>query len=102
MKAIEQASKSYSKLGEPILPDHVAIARAMRLALDQARIQQHLDVLRDGGLSERQRFGDIATAAFALLLAREEPHDIEPDRMAEGSHDIGNVDVLHGAGRIDR
>jgi hypothetical protein len=53
-------------------------------------------VLGNSGLGERQGFGDIATAALTLLLlAREEPQDIEPDRMAQSSHDVGNVVVLH-------
>ncbi|MNY68127.1 hypothetical protein D3C86_2058380 [compost metagenome] len=78
------------------MPDHVAITRTMRFAFDQAGVEQHLDVLGNGGLGERQGFGDIAAAAFALLLAREEPQDVEPDRMAQGSHDVGDIVVLHG------
>lgn len=99
---MDKASKGCSKLGKPVMPDHVAITRTMRLALDQARIKQHFYVLGNGGLGEGQGFGDVATATFALLLAREEPQDTEPDRMAQGSHDVGYVVVLHGAGRINR
>jgi hypothetical protein len=96
VEAREQASKGGSDFGEPVMPDHVAITRAMRLALDKASVEQHFYVLRNGGLGEGQRLGDIATAAFTLLLARKEPQDIEPNWMTQGSHDVGDVVVVHG------
>jgi hypothetical protein len=74
----------------------------MGLAFDQTGIEQHLDVLGDGRLSQWQGFSDIAAATLSLLLAGKKAQNIEPDRMAQSSHDVGNVVVVHGIASVNR
>ncbi|MCY1555537.1 hypothetical protein D9M68_922070 [compost metagenome] len=54
-------------------------------------------MLRDGGLGQGEAVGDIGAAALALLLGCENAQNFQPDRVAQGPHDIGNVVVMHGA-----
>ncbi len=94
-EAGEQARTGAAELGEAIRAQRVAVARALGVALHQPGIEQHLNVLGDRGLRQRQALGDVSAAAIAFRLRPEDTQDIEPHGMPERAHHVGYVFVLH-------
>ena len=76
----------------------IAGARAVDLAADEADVFQDLEVLRHGGLRQRQLLDDVA--ADAGVSTRQQAHDLDPYRVAERPGEGGQIFVrgvaLHG------
>ena len=69
------------QLGEPLAARAVAGAQPLDLADDQTRVLQHLQVLRDGRLRERQLVDELA--AVAGVVGEQQPQDAHAGRVAE-------------------
>jgi hypothetical protein len=69
------------QLDKPLLRNPVAGARPIDLTLNQPRIFQHLQVLRDGCLGERHLVDDLA--AEAGLAGEQDAQDLNAGRMSE-------------------
>jgi hypothetical protein len=61
--------------------DAITDAGAVDLAADEPRLLQHLEVLRDRRLRQRQLLDDIA--ADARVSPGEEPQDLDASRMSD-------------------
>ena len=69
------------ELGESVAARAVAGAQPLDLADDQAGVLEHLQVLRDGRLRERQLVDELA--AVAGVAAEQQPQDPDAGRVAE-------------------
>jgi len=61
---------------------------------DQARIEQHLDVLAHGRLRQGQALGHVGAAAVGVLFG-EDAQDRQAHRVAQRAHHVGKFLVLH-------
>ena len=87
----EQSGEIGAQRSERLAVEAVAGARSLHRAGDQPRLLQHLDMLRDGGLGQRQHPHDLAAQAGVAL--RERPQYSEPRRMAERTQ-AGREDIV--------
>ena len=67
--------------------DAVANPRTVDVTPDQATLLQHLQVLRNGRLRERQFVDDFSTNA--AIFSDEEPQDLNTGRVPDGLGQIG-------------
>src|SRR5690606_27278972 len=62
--------------------------------LDEPGVEQHLDMLGDGGLGQRQAVGDVGAAAMPLL-AGQDAQNLQAHGVPQGSHNQGYIVVAH-------
>jgi hypothetical protein len=80
-KVREELAEVAAKLLYSVVVEAVARRGPLYLAAHEARLPEHLEMLRNSALGQRQHFDHLSANADAAL--REYAQDLEPRRMAQ-------------------
>ncbi len=76
--ALRRSAEDVSQRGERLGHDAVVGPAAAALALDEAGVEEHLEVVADGRLAEAERLGEVADAGLAVGLGLDQAQQPQP------------------------
>ena len=80
-----------SEFAQSGCPDGVPGPVAAALAIEDAGIGEHSEMVADGGLAQADSLGEVAHAGRALRLRAQEGEELESGWISDGLEELGQL-----------